>query len=165
MPLEFPVSPPFLYVSSGHACTGGGRNAAWGAFGLQSDLGGKASRVCCRDPDPFGCGMETQGYPISVRVIGVMHKEKSKVRAQTLSERLETFFVHLIRHLYLEQMYMTSVLWSDHNEILVYRTFQDFKKMHVSGARVADVDALVGPSVQSRSSFTETDEEGFPSRE
>uniref|UniRef100_H3DKX9 NADPH oxidase organizer 1a n=1 Tax=Tetraodon nigroviridis TaxID=99883 RepID=H3DKX9_TETNG len=28
------------------------------------------------------------------------------------------------------QMYMTSVLWSDHNEIVVYRTFQDFRKMH-----------------------------------
>lgn len=94
-------------------------------------------------PDLFRCSMETQGYPISVRVIGVMHKEKSKVRAQTLSERLKPFFVHLIRHLFLQQMYMTSVLWSDHSEILVYRTFQDFKKMHVSGAHVADVDAQV----------------------
>eukprot|EP00066_Takifugu_rubripes_P012911 XP_011602177.1 PREDICTED: NADPH oxidase organizer 1 [Takifugu rubripes] len=51
------------------------------------------------------CSMETRSYPISVRVIGVMHKEKSK-------------------------MYMTSVLWSDHNEIVVYRTFREFKKMH-----------------------------------
>lgn len=33
--------------------------------------------------------METQSYPISVRVIGVMHKEKSKVRAQT--ETVESF--------------------------------------------------------------------------
>ncbi|TKS91892.1 NADPH oxidase organizer 1 [Collichthys lucidus] len=49
--------------------------------------------------------MEEQRYPISVRVIGVLHKEKSK-------------------------MYMTSVLWSDQNDIVVYRTFQDFKKMH-----------------------------------
>lgn len=32
------------------------------------------------------CSMETQSYPISVRVIGVMHKEKSKVRAQTGTE-------------------------------------------------------------------------------
>lgn len=30
-------------------------------------------------------------------------------------------------------MYMTSVLWSDNSEIVVYRSFQDFKKMHVSG--------------------------------
>ncbi|XP_070779465.1 NADPH oxidase organizer 1a [Enoplosus armatus] len=44
-------------------------------------------------------------YPISVRIIGVMHKEKSK-------------------------MYMTSVLWSDQSDIVVYRTFGDFKKMH-----------------------------------
>lgn len=40
-------------------------------------------------------------------------------------------------------MYMTSVLWSDHNELMVYRTFQDFKKMHVSGAHVGDADAQV----------------------
>ncbi|KAM9346012.1 NADPH oxidase organizer 1a [Symphorus nematophorus] len=49
--------------------------------------------------------MEAQRYPISVRVMGVMHKEKSK-------------------------MYVTSVLWSDQNDIVVYRTFRDFKKMH-----------------------------------
>ncbi|XP_029293906.1 NADPH oxidase organizer 1a [Cottoperca gobio] len=49
--------------------------------------------------------MEAQRYPISVRLIGVMHKEKSK-------------------------MFMTSVLWSDRNDIVVYRTYPDFKKMH-----------------------------------
>ncbi|XP_034749714.1 NADPH oxidase organizer 1a [Etheostoma cragini] len=49
--------------------------------------------------------MEAQRYPLGVRLIGVMHKEKSKT-------------------------YMTSVLWSDQNDILVYRTFQDFKKFH-----------------------------------
>ncbi|XP_041812863.1 NADPH oxidase organizer 1-like [Chelmon rostratus] len=49
--------------------------------------------------------MEAQRYPISVRVIGVMHKEKSK-------------------------MYVISVLWSDQNDIVVYRSFRDFKKMH-----------------------------------
>ncbi|KAF3846424.1 hypothetical protein F7725_003502 [Dissostichus mawsoni] len=51
--------------------------------------------------------MEAQRYPISVRLIGVMHKEKSK-------------------------MYMTSVLWSDQSDIVVYRTNPEFKKMHVS---------------------------------
>ncbi|XP_073350557.1 NADPH oxidase organizer 1a [Pagrus major] len=49
--------------------------------------------------------MEAQRYPLSVRLIGVLHKMKSK-------------------------MYMTSVLWSDQNDIVVYRTFQDFKNMH-----------------------------------
>ncbi|XP_022608221.1 NADPH oxidase organizer 1-like [Seriola dumerili] len=49
--------------------------------------------------------MEAQRYPLSVRLIGVMHKEKSK-------------------------MYMTSVLWSDQSDVVVYRTFQDFKKLH-----------------------------------
>ncbi|XP_068434527.1 NADPH oxidase organizer 1a [Clinocottus analis] len=44
-------------------------------------------------------------YPFSVSLIGVLHKEKSK-------------------------MYMTSVLWSDQNEIVVYRTYPDFKKVH-----------------------------------
>lgn len=29
-------------------------------------------------------------------------------------------------------MYMTSVLWSDQNDIVIYRSFREFKKMHVS---------------------------------
>ncbi|CAL8272383.1 unnamed protein product [Lota lota] len=49
--------------------------------------------------------MNEQRYPISVRLIGVMHKENSKT-------------------------YITSVLWSDQNEIVVYRSFPEFKKMH-----------------------------------
>ncbi|XP_069569613.1 NADPH oxidase organizer 1a [Brachyistius frenatus] len=49
--------------------------------------------------------MEVERYPISVRLVGVMHKEKIK-------------------------MYLTSVLWSDQNDILVYRSLKDFKKMH-----------------------------------
>ncbi|KAM3598697.1 uncharacterized protein V6R79_021484 [Siganus canaliculatus] len=49
--------------------------------------------------------METERYPISVRVLGVMHKEKNK-------------------------MYMASVLWSDQNDIVVYRALKDFKNMH-----------------------------------
>ncbi|XP_029364430.1 NADPH oxidase organizer 1a [Echeneis naucrates] len=44
-------------------------------------------------------------YPHSVRLIGVMHKEKSK-------------------------MYVTSVLWSDQSDVVVYRTLRDFKKLH-----------------------------------
>ncbi|XP_037544460.1 NADPH oxidase organizer 1a [Nematolebias whitei] len=49
--------------------------------------------------------MATELYPISVHLAGVLHKEKSK-------------------------LYMTSVLWSDQNEVVVYRSFGDFKKMH-----------------------------------
>lgn len=52
-------------------------------------------------------------------------------------KRFIVFFAHFNQHLCSPQMYITSVLWSDHNEIVVYRTFQDFKKMHVSGAQVA----------------------------
>ncbi|KAI4890449.1 hypothetical protein NFI96_006171 [Prochilodus magdalenae] len=44
-------------------------------------------------------------YPVNVRLIGVMHKETSK-------------------------LYMTSVLWSDHNEIIIYRRLEDFKTLH-----------------------------------
>ncbi|KAJ0041742.1 hypothetical protein NL108_007366 [Boleophthalmus pectinirostris] len=51
--------------------------------------------------------MDPQTYPISLRLTGVMHKEKKK-------------------------MYLVSVLWSDQNEIVVYRTFKDFEKLHVS---------------------------------
>ncbi|MCI4385081.1 hypothetical protein PGIGA_G00046280 [Pangasianodon gigas] len=50
--------------------------------------------------------MEDRRLPISVRLIGVMHKEKSK-------------------------LYMTSVLWSDQNEIIVYRTLEEFKALHI----------------------------------
>ncbi|KAG7334959.1 hypothetical protein KOW79_001555 [Hemibagrus wyckioides] len=50
--------------------------------------------------------MEERRLPISVRLLGVMHKEKSK-------------------------LYMTSVLWSDQNEIIVYRTLEEFKTLHV----------------------------------
>ncbi|KAL4593032.1 NADPH oxidase organizer 1-like, partial [Arapaima gigas] len=46
-----------------------------------------------------------QRFPVSVRLIGVMHKSTSK-------------------------MFMTSVLWSDQTEIIVYRSFQEFKKFH-----------------------------------
>ncbi|KAM4531565.1 NADPH oxidase organizer 1a [Odontesthes bonariensis] len=49
--------------------------------------------------------MEPERFPIGVRLLGVLHKEKSK-------------------------MYMTSVLWSDQNDIVVYRSFDEFKKMH-----------------------------------
>ncbi|XP_029997513.1 NADPH oxidase organizer 1a [Sphaeramia orbicularis] len=49
--------------------------------------------------------MEAQRYPLSVRLVGVMHKEKRK-------------------------MYIVSVLWSDQNDIVVYRSLGDFQKMH-----------------------------------
>lgn len=85
--------------------------------------------------------METRSYPISVRVTGVMHKEKSKVRAR--AELEETRLNAFKRPFSSLQMYMTSVLWSDHDEVVVYRTFQEFKKMHVSGAHAAGVDVEV----------------------
>ncbi|XP_051905024.1 NADPH oxidase organizer 1a isoform X8 [Hippocampus zosterae] len=49
--------------------------------------------------------MSSQRYPISIRLTGVMEKDKKK-------------------------MYITSVLWSDEEEIVIYRTIEDFKKMH-----------------------------------
>ncbi|XP_010872714.3 NADPH oxidase organizer 1a [Esox lucius] len=49
--------------------------------------------------------MEEQRYPVNVRLIGIIQKEKSK-------------------------MYITSVLWSDQNDIIVYRTLKDFKTLH-----------------------------------
>ncbi|CAF87705.1 unnamed protein product [Tetraodon nigroviridis] len=79
--------------------------------------------------------METQRYPISARLVGVLHKEKSKVGAH--KSQVGLFHARFNQQLCPLQMYMTSVLWSDHNEIVVYRTFQDFRKMHVSGANVA----------------------------
>lgn len=80
--------------------------------------------------------MEDQRYPISVRMIGVLHKEKSKVSTAGffhphLFSRICSFPPSNI-HLFLFQMYMTSVLWSDQNDIVVYRTLREFKKVHVS---------------------------------
>ncbi|XP_041943406.1 NADPH oxidase organizer 1a isoform X1 [Alosa sapidissima] len=49
--------------------------------------------------------MDDLKYALSVKLIGVMHKESVK-------------------------LYMTSVLWSDQNEIVVYRSFQDFRDLH-----------------------------------
>ncbi|XP_068606097.1 NADPH oxidase organizer 1a [Brachionichthys hirsutus] len=49
--------------------------------------------------------MDGQRYPISVRLVGVIRKEIGK-------------------------MYIASVLWSDKNEIVVYRTFAAFESMH-----------------------------------
>ncbi|KAI5619236.1 NADPH oxidase organizer 1a [Silurus asotus] len=50
--------------------------------------------------------MEERRHPTDVHLLGVMHKEKSK-------------------------LYMTSVHWSDQNEIVIYRTFEEFKKLHI----------------------------------
>ncbi|KAM9783879.1 NADPH oxidase organizer 1a [Syngnathus typhle] len=49
--------------------------------------------------------MSSPRYPISIRLTGVMEKDKKK-------------------------MYITPVLWSDEEEIVIYRTVEDFKKMH-----------------------------------
>ncbi|KAL2078146.1 hypothetical protein ACEWY4_025831 [Coilia grayii] len=49
--------------------------------------------------------MEHQRFPTNVRIIGVMHKDTAK-------------------------MFMASVVWSDRNEVVVYRSFKDFKKLH-----------------------------------
>ncbi|XP_012669910.2 NADPH oxidase organizer 1-like isoform X2 [Clupea harengus] len=49
--------------------------------------------------------MADQRFPANVRIIGVMHKDTIK-------------------------MFMTSVVWSDKNEVIIYRSFQDFKKLH-----------------------------------
>ncbi|KAL1277652.1 hypothetical protein QQF64_024325 [Cirrhinus molitorella] len=49
--------------------------------------------------------MEEQRYPVSIHLVGVMQKEVAK-------------------------LYMTTVLWSDQNEITVYRSLEDFKTLH-----------------------------------
>ncbi|KAG7491815.1 hypothetical protein MATL_G00008200 [Megalops atlanticus] len=49
--------------------------------------------------------MSNERYPIAARLIGVMRKNESK-------------------------MFMIAVVWSDHSEIIVYRSFQEFKKLH-----------------------------------
>ncbi|KAK9978162.1 hypothetical protein ABG768_019928 [Culter alburnus] len=49
--------------------------------------------------------MEEQRYPVNIQLVGVMQKEAAK-------------------------LYMTTVLWSDQNEITVYRSLEDFKTLH-----------------------------------
>ncbi|XP_043084295.1 NADPH oxidase organizer 1-like [Puntigrus tetrazona] len=49
--------------------------------------------------------MGEQRHPVNIQLVGVMQKEVSK-------------------------LYMTTVLWSDQNEITVYRSLEDFKALH-----------------------------------
>ncbi|XP_077067783.1 NADPH oxidase organizer 1a [Siphateles boraxobius] len=49
--------------------------------------------------------MEEQRHPVNIQLVGVMQKEVAK-------------------------LYMTAVLWSDKNEITVYRSLEDFKTLH-----------------------------------
>uniref|UniRef100_A0A8C2IQ64 NADPH oxidase organizer 1a n=1 Tax=Cyprinus carpio TaxID=7962 RepID=A0A8C2IQ64_CYPCA len=49
--------------------------------------------------------MGEQRYPVRIQLVGVMQKEVIK-------------------------LYMTTVLWSDQNEITVYRSLEDFKTLH-----------------------------------
>ncbi|XP_016098871.1 NADPH oxidase organizer 1-like [Sinocyclocheilus grahami] len=49
--------------------------------------------------------MGEQRHPVKIQLVGVMQKEVVK-------------------------LYMTTVLWSDHNEITVYRSLEDFKTLH-----------------------------------
>ncbi|CAM4410678.1 unnamed protein product [Leuciscus chuanchicus] len=49
--------------------------------------------------------MKEQRYPVNIQLVGVMQKEEAK-------------------------LYMTTVLWSDQNEITVYRSLEDFKTLH-----------------------------------
>ncbi|XP_007904273.1 NADPH oxidase organizer 1 [Callorhinchus milii] len=54
--------------------------------------------------------------PLSVRVIGVMQHQKRKT-------------------------FLTSVLWSDQNDVIVYRTFEEFKKLHKTLVQKFPVEA------------------------
>ncbi|XP_004558417.1 NADPH oxidase organizer 1a [Maylandia zebra] len=49
--------------------------------------------------------MEAKQYPISIHLVGVLQKEKTK-------------------------FYKTSVLWSDESSVVIYRRFREFMKMH-----------------------------------
>lgn len=41
------------------------------------------------------------------------------------------------------QVFMMSVLWSDEAEVIVYRSFQEFKKFHVSNKHLPSLRALL----------------------
>lgn len=45
----------------------------------------------------------------------------------------------VIKLLFFSQNYMMFVSWSDQNNILIYRTFEDFKKFHVSEFSVPEI--------------------------
>ncbi|MEQ2209069.1 hypothetical protein XENOCAPTIV_023690, partial [Xenoophorus captivus] len=77
--------------------------------------------------------MERECFPISIRLTGVLRKEKIEVRRDEVLTFMKLFEgdfrLLLISHIFL-QMYITSVLWSDRNEIVVYRGFDDFRELH-----------------------------------
>lgn len=45
--------------------------------------------------------------------------------------------------LFFSQNYMMFVSWSDQNNILIYRTFEDFKKFHVSEFSIPPVSRFL----------------------
>lgn len=77
------------------------------------------------------------------------------------------------------QNYMMFVSWSDQNNILIYRTFEDFKRFHVSeyfpenripvpgrgGKEPSHVLRLQSITILSSSSLLERAEEKIPHRE
>ncbi|MED6274442.1 hypothetical protein CHARACLAT_016374 [Characodon lateralis] len=67
--------------------------------------------------------MERECFPISIRLTGVLCKEKIK-------------------------MYITSVLWSDQNEIVVYRGFDDFREMHKQLKKMFSSGSKINKSVR-----------------
>lgn len=93
-----------------------------------------------------------QRFVISARVIGAVYRDAPKLK---VSEELRLFlfdFFFLIKKRKEKresccisvfddasacsslppQMFMLSVIWSDNTEVIVYRSFQEFKKFHVS---------------------------------
>ncbi|KAL6475139.1 hypothetical protein MHYP_G00161790 [Metynnis hypsauchen] len=58
-------------------------------------------------------------FPVSVRIIGIIYKDKSK-------------------------LYMVSVLWSDQTEVVVYRSLGDFRKFHRQLKKKFQVDGPFG---------------------
>lgn len=83
-----------------------------------------------------------QRFVISARVIGAVqrHTPKLKVSSTTLykdacdAQKALTAFslVFISNFIVATQTFMISASWSDQTEVIVYRSFQDFRKFHVS---------------------------------
>lgn len=94
-----------------------------------------------------------QRFVISARVIGAVYRDAPKLK---VSEELRLFYLTCFFNKEKKrkekresccisvfddasacsslppQMFMLSVIWSDNTEVIVYRSFQEFKKFHVS---------------------------------
>lgn len=82
-----------------------------------------------------------QRFVISARVIGAVQRHTPKLKVSSTQLKmllmllsLSMLFSFTVISIFIvaTQTFMISASWSDQTEVIVYRSFQDFRKFHVS---------------------------------